>query len=117
MTRVRARRLLAGRTLRDRLERRKQLPEGDVRIIARRLLEALADMADLGVCHMDVKPSHMGLTKLIKLETCTLFDMGSWRRTSETLPLACNDCPPHLQGSARSPSETSRGFATVAKGT
>ncbi len=63
------------------------MPERDVRIVARRLLEALADMADLGVCHMDVKPANMGLAVFLKLESCTLFDMGSWRRTSETLPV------------------------------
>ena len=85
--RARARRLLEGGTLWDRLERRKQLPEVDVRVIARRLLETLAAMADLGACHVDVKPLNMGLAEPRKLETCTLFDMGSWRHTGETLTL------------------------------
>ena len=85
LTRARARRLLDGGTLSDRLDFRKRMPERDVRVVARRLLETLADMADLGISHMDVKPSNMGLAKFLKLETCTLFDMGSWRRTSETL--------------------------------
>ncbi len=90
LTRVRARRLLAGGTLWDRLELRTRLPECDVRVIARRLLETLAAMAELGVSHMDVKPANIGLAEPRNLESCTLFDMGSWRHTGEALPLQCS---------------------------
>ena len=86
LTRVRARRLLEGGTLWDHLERCKRMPECDVCVVARRLLETLAAMADVGVSHVDVKPLNMGLAKPRQLESTTLFDMGSWRRIGETLP-------------------------------
>ena len=97
LTRVRARRLLEGGTLWNILKWDQRMPEVDVRIVARRLLEALAAMADIGVAHMDVKPMNMGLARPWDRTSTTLFDMGSWRRTGETPAqnaLACNDYLP-----------------------
>ena len=100
LTRLRACRLLAGGTLWDHLKRHRRMAERDVRVVARRLLEALAAMADIGVAHMDVKPCNIGLPRPWDLKNATLFDMGSWRRIGETLLVgarACSHCLPCLK--------------------
>ena len=94
---MRACRLLAGGTLWDLLKYHTRMTEPKVRVVARRLLEALAAMADVGVTHRDVKPMNMGLARPWDLKTTTLFDMGSWKRIGETshrlCPLWCSRLP------------------------
>ena len=79
-------------TLEEFVQKGEPLPERGVRIVAKRLLKALAAMAAEGVSHGDVKPSNVGLAKKGKLGSCTLFDMGSWRPAGELSAAVAPGC-------------------------